>query len=98
MAAWIPGKGADAPSDITEALQAALDGRVETLFVPTGRQQWGTAGTQPDDVTVHPGHEPGDEDLLDRAAAATLLTSGTVYVVAPGDPPGPGPVAALLRY
>jgi Bacterial archaeo-eukaryotic release factor family 3 len=92
------GRGQGAVSGAAEALQAALDGRVDTLFVPAGQQHWGTADPQTHDVAVHSGRRPGDEDLLDRAAVQTLLTSGTVYVVAPEEIPGPGPVAALLRY
>jgi hypothetical protein len=92
------GRGQGAVSGAVEALQAALDGRIDTLFVPAGQQQWGTADPQTHDVAVHSGRRPGDEDLLDRAAVQTLLTSGTVYVVAPEEIPGPGPVAALLRY
>lgn len=91
-------RGHGAVSSTRQALQAALDGRVDTLFVPAGQQQWGTADPQTHDVAVHPARRPGDEDLLDHAAVQTLLTSGTVYVVAPEDVPEPGPVAALLRY
>jgi Bacterial archaeo-eukaryotic release factor family 3 len=92
------GRGHGAVCGTGEAVQAAFDGRVETLFVPAGQQQWGTVDPQTHEVTAHPGRRPGDEDLLDHAAVQTLITSGTVYVVAPEQVPGPGPVAALLRY
>ncbi|MBD0293422.1 MAG: hypothetical protein ICV70_07610 [Jiangellaceae bacterium] len=71
---------------------------METLFVPVGEQRWGTVDTQTLDVVVHSDREPGDEDLLDRAAMHTLLSSGTVFAVPEEEVPGPGPAAALLRY
>ena len=49
-------------------------------------------------VAMHDQPQPGDEDLLDRAAVHTLLASGTVYAVPAAQVPGPGPAAALLRY
>jgi len=77
---------------------AALAGRVDTLFVPEGVQAWGTV--EPDELGAEPHAErqAGDEDLLDRAAIATLGSSGRVYVVPPEEVPGEGPAAALLRY
>ena len=47
---------------------------------------------------MHDQRQPGDEDLLDRAAVHTLLTAGTIFAVPPQQVPGPGPAAALLRY
>jgi Bacterial archaeo-eukaryotic release factor family 3 len=92
------GQGQNAASDVTEVIQAALQGRVDTLFVAVGEQRWGTADPQTLQVRVHDQPQPGDEDLLDRAAVHTLLTSGTVFAVPARQVPGPGPVAALLRY
>ncbi len=85
-------------SGVAEVVRAATEGRVDTLFVPAGEQRWGTVGTDSPVVTVHDGFRPGDEDLLDRAAVQTLLTAGTVFAVPAQQVPGPGPVAALLRY
>ena len=80
-------RGNGAAAGITQALRAALDGRVDTLFVPAEQQN-------PEQQDA----DPQDADLLGRAVVQTLLTSGTVYVVPPGEVPGPGPVAAILRY
>jgi hypothetical protein len=44
--------------------------------------------------------EPGphDAELIDLAAAQTLLHGGTVYLVAPEQAPEAAPLAAILRY
>jgi hypothetical protein len=91
-------RGRGAASDVTQVVHAALQGRVDTLFVAAGQQRWGTADPQTGQVTIHDQPQPGDEDLLDHAAAHTLLTAGTVYAVPIQQVPGPGPAAALLRY
>jgi hypothetical protein len=91
-------RGHGAASDVTQVVHAALQGRVDTLFVAAGQQRWGTADPHTGQVTIHDQPQPGDDDLLDHAAAHTLLTSGTVYAVPIQQVPGPGPAAALLRY
>jgi hypothetical protein len=92
------GRGQGAAWDVVQVVRAALQGRVDTLFVAAGQQRWGTADPHTGQVTVHDQPQPGDEDLLDRAAVHTLLTAGTVYAVPIQQVPGPGPAAALLRY
>lgn len=92
------GKGAGAASDIENVVARALSGRVEALFVPVGEQIWGTVDPQTNEVAVHKGRQVGDEDLLDRAAVATMFSGGTVYTVPREAVPGPGPAAAILRY
>jgi hypothetical protein len=83
---------------VEDVVRAALQGRVDTLFVPVGEQRWGTVDPRTLQAVLHPAPLPDDEDLLDRAAVQTLLTSGTVFAVPPEQVPGPGPAAALLRY
>lgn len=92
------GRGRGAASDVAQVVRAALRGQVDTLFVAAGQQRWGTADPQTLQVRVHDQPQPGDEDLLDRAAVHTLLTSGTVFAVPIQEVPGAGPAAALLRY
>jgi Bacterial archaeo-eukaryotic release factor family 3 len=92
------GRGQGAAGAVAEVVRAALQGRVDTLLVAVGEQRWGTVDPQALGVRIHDQRQPGDEDLLDRAAMHTLLTSGTVFAVPPQQVPGPGPAAALLRY
>lgn len=89
---------ARATADPQTLVPAALGGRVETLFVALDRQVWGTVNEHDGAVEIHPRHEPGDEDLLDRAALQTLLAGGDIFAVAAEEMPREGAAVALLRY
>ena len=87
-----------ASEDLEKILPAALHGQVEVLFVKVGAQQWGKfdpASLQVHQVEVY---QPGDEDLLDRAAVLTLRNGGTVFAVRKGQVPSRSLAAAILRY
>jgi hypothetical protein len=95
----LAGTGSERSADRVEHVApAAYVGRVETLFVALGLQQWGTFDPQTNAVHLHQQPQPGDEDLLDFAAIHTLLNGGTVYAVDPHKVPGHKPLAALFRY
>jgi hypothetical protein len=87
-----------ASNDLHQVVPASVYGRVDSLFVAVGLQQWGIFNSQDSTVYVHQEAEPGDEDLLDTAAANTVMNSGTVYAVNPDEVPGDGLVAAIYRY
>lgn len=92
------GRGEGATDDLREVVLAAHDGRVASLFVAVGDQRWGTFDGERREVVLHERREPGDEDLLDRAAVLTLQASGAVYALPPEEVPGRTGVAAVLRY
>jgi hypothetical protein len=77
---------------------AAIQGRIETLFVAAGVQQWGVFDPVTNEIEVHDQKEPGDEPLMDLAAVQTYLKGGIVYVVEPEKVPGGTNAAAVLRY
>ncbi len=82
-------------------LPAAHHGRVDTLLVAAGRQQWGAwvAGSGADgSVVIHDHYEQGDRDLLDVAAAATLKSGGRVFPLAVERIPDGADALAILRY
>lgn len=83
---------------LTDVVWAARDGRIRSLFVPLGVQRWGHVDEAQDEVVEHEERRPGDRDLFDVVAVDTLLTGGDVFAVAPEELPGPGPLAAELRY
>jgi release factor family 3 len=83
---------------LTEVLLAAVDGRIETLFLANGARQWGTFDAEKRVIDLHDAAHPNNEDLLDLAAVQTYLNGGTVYVVKPGEVPGGDLSAAVLRY
>lgn len=87
-----------ASSDIKDIISAAYYQRVDSLFVPVGRQIWGKFDAENMSVDLHPEPEPDDEDMLDFAAIHTLLNSGTVYTVEPEEVPNGAQAAAIFRY
>jgi hypothetical protein len=84
--------------DLAMIVPAAYDGRIDTLFVAVGIQQWGTFTPKTRDIQVHREAAAQDEDLLDFAAVHTFVNSGTVYAVAPERVPGGHHAAAVFRY
>jgi hypothetical protein len=88
----------EASSDLREVIPAAYHGRVETLFVAVGLQQWGAFDADTNAVHLHERAEPGDEDLLDFAAIQTLSNGGSVYAVEPERVPDGALLAAVFRY
>lgn len=91
--------GTGLASDRLEAVvSAAYMGRVDALFVARGVRVWGRFDRETMNVEVHGEHQPGDEDLLDTAAAWTLLKGGDVHAVRPEEVPGNEAVAAAFRF
>ncbi len=85
-------------SDVEEIVQAAYHGRVGSLFVAVGLQQWGAFDPDSNEVHLRQKAEPGDEDILDFAAIQTFLNGGDVYAVRPEKVPDNAPMAAVFRY
>jgi hypothetical protein len=89
---------ARASIDLAEVLEAARNGRVDTLFVADDTHIWGRLDAPANGVTQHDEQAAGDEDLLDIAAADTWRNGGAVEVLPRADAPFGKPVAALFRY
>ena len=87
-----------ATNDLKQAILAAYDGRVSTLFVATGVQQWGQFDPERRKIRLYKERRPGVQDLLDFVTANTLTKGGNVYAVEPEQVPGETSVAALFRY
>jgi hypothetical protein len=87
-----------ATNNLQEIIPAAYYQRVDSLLVTVGQQQWGLFDPSSETVYLHEEKETGDEDLLDFAAAHTLLNGGTVYAVPPEQVPYSTPIAAIFRY
>ena len=83
---------------LKEVLTAAFQGRIATLFVPLGVQRWGRFDFNRLSLEQHDEEQPGDDELLDLAAAQTLRNDGTVYGVKPKEVPGEQLLAAVYRY
>ncbi len=91
-------EGKQATNKLTEVVRAAYHGRLESLFVTVGVQQWGRYDPETDDVMLHEKESSGDQDLLDLAAVHCLSNKGTVFAVEPDRMPDDSPAAAILRY
>ena len=87
-----------ATNDLRTAVKAAKFGQVETLFVSLGVQKWGRYDSENNNVILVSEPGPENEDLLDFAAAETILNSGQVFAVPREQLPGDGDLAAILRY
>ncbi len=87
-------------ADVRDIVLAAHGGRVQTLFVADNGAVWGRIEPDKSQVLQRETREPGDADLLDRAAAQTLLHGGSVHVMAAEEAAAAvgGQIAALLRY
>ncbi len=87
-----------ASDNLTEIFKAAEDGRIETLFVPVGKHQWGKFDIKTNELRVNRKAKPGDKDLLCVASTRTLLKGGKVFVVLPEQMPDKSSIAAVMRY
>jgi hypothetical protein len=81
-----------------EIVKSARYGRVDTLFVAAGEHLWGRFDEAHDQVVAHGSAAGDDEDLIDYAAAKTLLQGGRVELLPKGELPRNGLMAAILRY
>ena len=81
-------------SSSEEILKAASQGRVAYLFLAEGARYDGRF----DDGTMEVSNDGLTEDLLNLAALRTIAYGGEVFVTVPGQVPGQGAMAAILRF
>jgi hypothetical protein len=87
-----------ATSDLQEVVRAAIQARVDVLFVDEKADVRGDLDEATGRPALHPNLAHGRDDLIDVAAAETLNSGGTVYAGSADRVPGGGPMAAILRY
>ncbi|MEJ2585784.1 MAG: hypothetical protein P8Z38_12375 [Robiginitalea sp.] len=88
-----------ATAQMDEILRAAVEGRIDTLFIASGAELWGTFDDR--NLEVHTVDKPSSEaeSLVNRAVRLTLQHGGEVYERDPAEMPGKDlPAAALYRY
>jgi hypothetical protein len=90
--------GGRAIDELESIVRAAAAGEIEVLFVTTEMERWGTWEADLCHVALHVDPERGDVDLLDFAAAQTLVQGGEVHALPPGSLPEGRGVAAILRF
>jgi hypothetical protein len=86
-----------ASNDVRKVIPAAYDGCIESLFVTSDQEQWGTFDPATRTMHVHRQAKFRDEDLLDLAATQTLLHGGSVYAVEREHMPDTALIAAVFR-
>lgn len=87
-----------ASSDPTKIMEAAQEGRVETLFLVGAPSCWEQASS--DTVVVRLGVDAAFAycELIEDAATESLLRGSKVYTLDAADVPGGGDIAAVFRY
>ena len=88
----------NASNNLEEIVAAAYYQKIDTLLVAKDKHKWGLFDKGSQKIYMHQQEETGDRDLLDLAAAHTLINGGSVYVVEPDKVPSNKPVAAIFRY
>lgn len=83
---------------VADVVPAAGAGRIDSLFIALDAQAWGRVDDASLTTETHSSREPGDEDLLNRAALETYLKGGAVFAVPSERVPGRTPAAAILRF
>ncbi len=87
--------------DINEIVPAAINGRIDSLFVADGTHTWGRFDVSNQDIEIHEEFEYGDDDLINKSAVNTILNSGQTFVVNREDIPEKTvnvPMVAILRF
>jgi hypothetical protein len=87
-----------ASNELPAIVMAARQGRVKTLFVAVGIQEWGSVDPPGTKIVRGEQCRIQDQDLLNTAAVDSFLSGGVVYAVPPEEVPGRGPIAAVFRY
>ena len=83
---------------IEEILPAAMTGKVDILFANDAPPVWGRFDEAAGVALIHDEPADEDEDLINRAALATIANGGRVYPVNEEDLALTGPAAAIYRY
>lgn len=87
-----------ASDDLREVLEAAHQGRVDTLLVRQGAEVHGTFTPGNGKAEIHDEPRTGDEDLIDLAVRQTLLHSGDAHLARAELMPAGTNVCALFRF
>ncbi|WP_372637788.1 hypothetical protein [Fodinibius sp.] len=91
--------GSEKRSDnLSQIIEAAYYGKVDSLFVPIGEYSWGWFDQERDVVHHSATPKNGEHDLINMAAIKTLTQSGNVYALEKNDMPNSASIAAIFRY
>jgi len=95
----LSGDGSDlASADPDGVVTAAVNGRVDQLFLRDGATCWGRFLGEANRTVTHHTHQQGDRELLEFAAGHVLRRDGRVYSLPADQMPVEAPACATLRY
>lgn len=84
---------------ISEIVPAAVNGKIDTLFVQKGADEFGIFNQETNRLMFRKETEPNNASLADLSAVNTFLQGGKVFFLAPEEMPDQGQTMnALLRY
>lgn len=86
-------------SDIERVVPAAMEGKIDTLFVQNRAEIWGIYDPDKRHVRIDKEQTPSNVSLLNKIAIKTFLNGGNVYLLEKDQMPNPySKVNALYRY
>ncbi|MFO7673510.1 MAG: hypothetical protein R6V74_07375 [Lutibacter sp.] len=84
---------------ISEIVPAAINGKIDTLFIENGKDEFGVFNLQTNRLMIRKKTELNNASLSDLSAVSTFLQGGKVYFLTSEEMPDAGhPMNALLRY
>jgi hypothetical protein len=83
---------------LEDIIPAAQAGAVETLFINPTIHLPGSFDVENNSINIHVEEQSDSEDLINLAISLVLEHGGHVQIIATGDIPGGGLMAAILRY
>lgn len=85
-------------TDFSEIVKGAYFSKVDTLFVPIGRQQFGKFDAEANEVHTVQTRTDGTMDLINFSAISALRNGSTIYGLQPEEMPDSANLAAIYRY
>lgn len=82
----------------SEIVAAAHYSRVSMLFIEDGFQLWGKFDEKNNSLVIHQPRKQLDDDLVDRAAVATIRHGGNVFFLSTDKMPAGSGMAAVMRF
>ena len=84
--------------ELADVVLAAVEGRVDALFLDPQPERWGSVDAQQRVVECHEKRRHSDHDLLNCAVAHTLAHRGDVFALPAEQVPDGALAAAVYRY
>jgi hypothetical protein len=84
--------------DLAAVVPAAINGRIDSLFVAEGASARGRYEPERNEVRFEQGETPENDDLIDLAVVQTIATGGSAWVLPQDQMPRHVAACAILRF